>query len=120
MFKRVSAFKSIASMIGLPKATLSTIINEHKFLLKEIKRKECQQRLSFKITSEHLLHVQKYLDQNSTKLMSIHTLRDHLRQVRHLQVHSRSDVYLLLTKILKYSFKQAHKIPKKNVEIQED
>ena len=73
-------------MVGLPIATLRTIINENKFLQKEIKRKERQQILPFKITSEHLLHAQKYLDQNSTKLISVQALRDHLRQVRHLQV----------------------------------
>ena len=108
----VSAFKSIASMVRLPIANLRTIINEHKFLQKEIKRKEQQQRLPFKITSEHLLHAQNYLDQNSTKLISVQALGDHLRQVEHLRVLSRSAVYHLLTKILKYSYKQAHKIPK--------
>ena len=41
---------------------------------------------------------------------------DYLRQVEHLRVLSRSSVYHLLTKILKYSFKQAHKIFNKMLE----
>ena len=64
------SYKSISSMVRLSIANLRTIINEHKFFQKEIKRKERQQRLPFKIISEHLLHAQNYLDQNSTKLIS--------------------------------------------------
>ena len=48
-----------------------------------------------------------------SKLISLQAMEDHLRQVEHLRVLSRSVIYHLLTKILKYSLKRLIKFPSK-------
>lgn len=68
--------------------------------------------LPYKITDRHLTYAKSYLVKNSANRVTVALLHEHLNSINELPKLSKSGVYYLLKKVLKFSHKKAHKIPK--------
>ena len=69
-------------------------------------------KLPYKITSDHIIRAQEYLGKNWATKITIQLLRSYLNRREDLESLSMTEVYYLLQKVLKYSYKKAHRLPK--------
>lgn len=106
------SLKSISAMCGLSDVECRSIAKEKKVLEKAKKRQIRLSKLPYKITENHVAAARDYLYQNSHKKITIRNLQRHLEGMEELKRLSRAGVYYLLTKVLRFSYKKAHSLPK--------
>ena len=69
-------------------------------------------KLPYKITNEHICHAREFMNKNFKTKTSVGLLKNYLDGIEDLPTLSKSGLYHLLTKIIKFSYKKAHLIPK--------
>ena len=106
------SLKTAASMFGLDETLWRLIINESKASKKQIQKIEKLEKLPYCITQQHILKANEFLKLFTNKKITLKVLQLHLRSIDGIRALSKTGVYFLLTKVLNYSYKRAHKFPK--------
>ena len=70
-------------------------------------------KASYKLTNDHKTVALKYTQERATEKVTISDLQSYLNSNPRLNKISRTGAYVLLKKLMKYSYKKSHKIPKK-------
>ena len=112
-FKEGCTMRSISSIFGLPQITWRKILLESKFKMKKKKVSETQNKLPYKIEQRDIDIVREYFEINVYKKMTLESIWTFLKEkkIGGTQL-SKSGVRYLVTKILKYSYKRVHILPK--------
>ena len=88
------------------------IINEARKLDRQLLKLKNQQRLPYKITEVHIQRAKAYMQQHSTSKITVESLHKYLKDAWSESELSKSGTLFLMKKILRYSYKRAHKLPK--------
>ena len=70
------------------------------------------EKFPYKITTSHIERANEFMKKNLSNKITIQSLKEHLETIEGLHPLSKSGTRYLLVKILKYSYKKAHRLPK--------
>ena len=76
-------------------------------------KKDKLRRYLYRLTEAHEMHEEEFIAIRVTKRITVNDLKNYLNGIPQINSISKSGAYILLKKIMKYSFKKAHQIPKK-------
>ena len=106
------SFRTLSAVFGISIIDCRQIVKENKQEeLSKIKMKRVK-KLPYKITTEHISHAREFMNKNFKIKTSVGLLKNYPDDIEGLPTLSKSGVYHLLTKIIKFSYKKAHLIPK--------
>ena len=71
-----------------------------------------KEKLPYKLTNDHEVNALKYMHERATEKVTINDLQIYLNNNPSLNKISRTGAYILPKKVMKYSYKKSHKIPK--------
>ena len=72
-----------------------------------------QERLPYKLTKDQEALALEFMQKNATEKVIINDLQRHLNAHQEICKISRASAYTLLKKVLKYTYKKSHIIPRK-------
>ena len=96
----------------MPGAIIRKIINEYRRMKPNLMKIQADNKMPYKLTSTHISRAKEYLAYNWTTKVTLQSLKNHLNNWEDLEKLSMAGVYFLLKKILKFSYKKAHKLSK--------
>ena len=105
--------RKLKAILSINEVCLKSIINEDKFHKLQMLKKDKLRRYQYRLTEEHKIHAEEFIAKRTTKRITVNDLRNYLNGIPQINSISKSGAYILLKKIMKYSFKKAHQIPKK-------
>ena len=103
----------ICTITNLSKQEYWLICKENAHNKKIAERRLRDSRLPYSINQNHIDKATKFLKSNSINKVSVEDVRTYLLSEQQGEKLSKTGVHYLMTKILKYSYKKAHKIPRK-------
>ena len=106
------SIKRLSRIFGLSEVVIQAVANEDKRSKSDLMKSRTTKKLPYKITSDHIIRAKEYLDKNWAAKITIQLLRNYLNRREDLENLSTTGVYYLLRRILKYSYKKAHRLPK--------
>ena len=106
------SIKSLSWAFGLSGVIIRKIINEDRRVKLNLMKIQADNKMPYKLTSTYISRAKEYLADNWTTKVTLQSLKNHLNNWEDLEKLSMAGVYFLLKKILKFSYKKAHKWPK--------